>query len=272
MELCIIHKIYIVYLCPYTLHVCQPNDLGPYSHLKRIYKRSLFFACTLFCESFPGKEEFFHAYHLARKRAFVPRVIKAGWAAAGIWPRDRQKMLQSHWVTEEPRTSAMRPLQPIILVQSPPRFNEIINPIKIATPKSSRKVLDLHRKMCAVNESFQASATRLLFRKIGKALYIANAKLAESESRCESLSDSLKKKRPKKRKIIEMEVQGTFVQMMDVRKVKISMGVQLEPPSPVPVEELVKEDERESSTAEDEIVVGELLSDTESGSNYSDDA
>jgi hypothetical protein len=69
-----------------------------------------------------------------------------------------------------------------------------------------------------------------------------------------------------------MEVQGTFVQMMDVRKVKISMGVQLEPPSPVPVEELVKEDERESSTAEDEIVVGELLSDTESGSNYSDNA
>jgi hypothetical protein len=59
---------------------------------------------------------------------------------------------------------------------------------------------------------------------------------------------------------------------MDVRKMKISMGVQLEPPSPVPVEELVEKDERESSTAEDEIVVGELLSDTESGSNYSDNA
>jgi hypothetical protein len=60
--------------------------------------------------------------------------------------------------------------------------------------------------------------------------------------------------------------------MMNVRKVKISMEVQLEPFSPVPVEELVEEDERESSTAEDEIVVKELLSDTESGSNYSNDA
>jgi hypothetical protein len=69
-----------------------------------------------------------------------------------------------------------------------------------------------------------------------------------------------------------MKVQGTFVQMMDVRKVKISMGVQLEPPSPVPVEKPVEKDERESFTAEDEIVVGELLSDAESGSNYSDDA
>jgi hypothetical protein len=166
----------------------------------------------------------------------------------------------------------MRPLQPIIPVQSPPRFDEIISPIKIATPKSLRKVLNLHRKMCAINESFQASATKLLFRKIEKALNIANAKLAESESRCEFFSDSFKKERPKKRKAIEMEVQGTFVQMMDVRKMKISMEVQLKPFSPIPVEELVKEDERESSTAEDEIMVMKLLSDTESGSNYSDDA
>jgi hypothetical protein len=166
----------------------------------------------------------------------------------------------------------MRLLQPIIPVQSPPRFDEIISPIKIATPKSSREVLDLHRKMCAVDESFQASATRLLFRKIGRALDIANAKLAESESRYESFSNSLKKKRPKKRKTIKIKVQGTFVQMMDVRKMKISIGMQLEPPSPVPVEELVEEDERKSSTAEDEIMVIKLLSDTESGSNYSDDA
>jgi hypothetical protein len=96
--------------------------------------------------------------------------------------------------------------------------------------------------------------------------------LAESESRCEFLSDSLKKEHPKKRKAIKMKVQGTFVQMMDVRKIKISMRMQLEPLSPVPVEELVEEDERKSSIAEDEIMVIKLLSDTESGSNYSDDA
>jgi hypothetical protein len=93
MESCIIHKIYIVYLCLYTLHVCQLNDLRPYNYLKRIYKRFLSFACILFCESFSSKEEFLHAYHLARKKAFILKIIKAGWAAAGIWPRDRQKVL-----------------------------------------------------------------------------------------------------------------------------------------------------------------------------------
>jgi hypothetical protein len=60
--------------------------------------------------------------------------------------------------------------------------------------------------------------------------------------------------------------------MIDVHKVKISMEMQLEPPSPVPVKKSIKENEKESSTAKDEIMVGELLSDAESGSNYSDDA
>jgi hypothetical protein len=56
--------------------------------------------------------------------------------------------------------------------------------------------------MCAIDESFQASAIRLLFRKVGRALDIANAKLAESEFRYEFFSNSFKKKRSKKRKAI----------------------------------------------------------------------
>jgi hypothetical protein len=121
-------------------------------------------------------------------------------------------------------------------------------------------------------KAFKRLPQSCYFRKVGKAFNIANAKLAESESRYKSLSDSLKKERPKKRKIIKMEVQGTFVQIMDIRKMKISIKMQLEPPSPVPVEELVEEDERESFTAKDEIMVKELLSNTESDSNYSNDA
>jgi hypothetical protein len=105
MELCIERKIYLVFLCPHILHVCQPNDLGFFSHLKRIYKRSFSDACTLFCESFSGKEEFLHAYFIARKQALSPVYITAGWAATGIWPRNRNKVLESRWVTDEPKTS-----------------------------------------------------------------------------------------------------------------------------------------------------------------------
>jgi hypothetical protein len=78
MKLCIEHKIYIVFLCPHTLHICQPNDLGPYSHLKRAYKSSLAFTCISLCESFPGRKEFLYAYYKARNNAFSQPKIQAG--------------------------------------------------------------------------------------------------------------------------------------------------------------------------------------------------
>jgi hypothetical protein len=59
---------------------------------------------------------------------------------------------------------------------------------------------------------------------------------------------------------------------MDVRKVKVSMGMLSSTPSPLPAEEPVENDDNASSIIEEEIVVKELMSDTESGSNYSNNA
>jgi hypothetical protein len=69
-----------------------------------------------FFVSFPGKKEFFHAYSIARKQAFSPVYITAGWAATGIWPRDRNKMLENRWITGEPKTSSKTLAQPVILL------------------------------------------------------------------------------------------------------------------------------------------------------------
>jgi hypothetical protein len=83
----------------------------------------------------------------------------------------------------------------------------------------------------------KASENRLAFRKLAKAFELSNAELTESRFRCEALSESLKKARTKKRKAIEMGVQNVFMQMMDVRKVKVSMGAIPDTPTPVPVAE-----------------------------------
>jgi hypothetical protein len=56
-----------------------------------------------------------------------------------------------------------------------------------------------------------------------------------------------------------------------VRKVKVSMGAIPDTPTPVPVAEGVEDEGDESSIIEDEIVVREFFSDSESGSNYSID-
>jgi hypothetical protein len=127
----------------------------------------------------------------------------------------------------------------------------------------------LYQLLFVADKSFGKPAGRLAFRKLAKAFDLSNAELTESRFRCEALSGSLKKSRPKKRKAVEIGVQDAFVQMMDVRKVKISMGAIPDTPTPVPVAEEVEDGSGALSIIEEEIVVGELFSDSESGSNYS---
>jgi hypothetical protein len=267
MKFCIKSKVYLVFLCPHISHVCPPNDLEPFSHLKRIYKRSLCDACTLFCESFPGKEEFFHAYSIAQKQAFSPVYITAGWVATSIWPRNRNKMLESRWMTDEPKTPLKTLAQPVILLQPAPDFNEISSSITIITPKSSRDIFNLYQTLCVADKSFGKPVGRLAFRKLAKAFDLWNAELTESRFRCKAFSESLKKARPKKRKATKMEIQDAFMQRMDVRKIKVSMGAIPDTLTPVPVAEGVKDEGDESFIIENETVVRELFSDSESGSN-----
>jgi hypothetical protein len=128
----------------------------------------------------------------------------------------------------------------------------------------------LYQTLCVADESFGKPVGRLAFRKLAKAFDLSNAKLTESRFRCEALSESLKKARQKKRKAIEIGVQDAFVRMMDVRKVKVSMGAIPDIPTPVPVTEGVEDEGDEASIIENEILVREFSSDSESGSNYSD--
>jgi hypothetical protein len=107
---------------------------------------------------------------------------------------------------------------------------------------------------------------------MGKALDIGNAELAESRSQCATLTKSLKKARPKKRKAVKMEVQDGFVQLMDVRRVKIAMGAIPNTPTSVTDEILVNNVENESSEVENEIIIRKSYSNSEFGSNYSNNA
>jgi hypothetical protein len=174
-------------------------------------------------------------------------------------------------VTGELKTFSITLAQPVILLQFAPDFDEISSSITITTPKSSRDIFNLYQTLCMADESFGKPVGRLAFRKLAKAFDLSNAELTESRFRCEALSESLRKARPKKRKAIEMGVQDAFVQMMDVRKVKVSMGAILDTPTLVPVAEGVEDEGDESSIIEDEILIQEFSSDSKSGSNYSTD-
>jgi hypothetical protein len=171
-------------------------------------------------------------------------------------------------VTNEPKTPSKNLAQPVILLQPAPDFDEISSSITIKTPKSSRDIFNLYQTLYVADESFGKPVGRLAFRKLAKAFDLSNAELTESRFRCEALSESLRKARPKKRKAIEMGVQDAFVQMMNVRKMKVLMGTIPDTPTPVPMAEGVEDKGDESSIIENEIVVWDFFSDSESGSNY----
>jgi hypothetical protein len=69
-----------------------------------------------------------------------------------------------------------------------------------------------------------------------------------------------------------MKVQDGFMQLMDVRRVKIAMGAVPDIFTLVIDENFVNNVEKESSEVEDEIIVRKAYSDSEFGSNYSDGA
>jgi hypothetical protein len=181
-------------------------------------------------------------------------------------------VLQSHWITGKPKTSVSSGPKPVIPVQSTPQFDEITFLLLIKIPKSSRDLLKLKQQLCGVDKLFAIFTIRLLFRKVGKALDIRNAELAESRSQCATLTELLKKARPKKRKAIKIKVQNGFMQLMDVRKIKIAMGAVPDTPTPITNENFVNNVEKESNEVGNEIIVRKAYSDSKFGSNYSNGA
>jgi hypothetical protein len=69
-----------------------------------------------------------------------------------------------------------------------------------------------------------------------------------------------------------MEVQDGFVQLMDVRKIKIAMEAVPNTPTPVTNENFVNNVGKKSNEVGNEIIVRKAYSNSEFGSNYSDGA
>jgi hypothetical protein len=172
-------------------------------------------------------------------------------------------------MTDEPQTPSKTLAQPVILLQSAPDFDKISNSIVITTFKNSLNIFNLYQMLYIADESFRKPVGRLVFQKLAKAFDLSNEELTESRFRCKALSESLKKARPKKRKAIKMGVQDAFVQMMDVRKMKVSMGAIPNTPTPIPMAKGVENKGDESSIIENKIIIREFSSDSESDNNYS---
>jgi len=98
------NKVYLLFLPAHSSHVLQPLDLSVFSVIKRFYRQQIQ-ALSYLNDAAPiKKERFITAYNAAREGAITERVIRAGWAAAGICLLNIDRVVNSSQVSRRPVT------------------------------------------------------------------------------------------------------------------------------------------------------------------------
>jgi hypothetical protein len=170
-------------------------------------------------ESFPGKREFLEAYSRSRESTGTSKHIKAGWKAAGIYPRDRNKPLGSRYVRRA-GNSPYIPISPVIPVRETPDFDVLPSPTLVKTPKTSRDFIIAIKELRGIDPTFNNPTIRLLSRKFGKAFDEKIAETSAAKAREVALQHALERAKPRKRKRMLSAPNEDFVRMADVMKVR----------------------------------------------------
>jgi hypothetical protein len=92
------NKIHLLFLPAHTSHVLQPLDLGVFAPLKSRYRSKIAALASLDDASPIKKQRFITCYNSARKETFTPRLLRTGWQAAGLYPYNPAKGLNSSQV------------------------------------------------------------------------------------------------------------------------------------------------------------------------------
>ncbi|ERF69214.1 hypothetical protein EPUS_02181 [Endocarpon pusillum Z07020] len=147
--LCLQNDIHPLYLPAHASHKLQPLDLGPFSPLKAAYGQLVQrFALTGLATL--NRRVFTKLYIEARQTTFTERNIRAGWHRTGIWPLNKQKLLNDPEIRNFGRTTPE---------YQPPATSDGL----YSTPKQSDNLRALIRQI----EAKTTPQTRRAVRKLG---------------------------------------------------------------------------------------------------------
>ena len=94
-----------MFLPAHSSHVLQPLDLGTFSPLKAHYRAEIA-ALSFLDDAAPVKKvRFIQCYFRARSECLVPRILKSGWVAAGLFPWNPEKGMKSSQLRIKPKKS-----------------------------------------------------------------------------------------------------------------------------------------------------------------------
>jgi len=181
------NKVQLLFLPAHSSHVLQPLDLSVFSVVKRFYRNQIQELSHLDDAAPVKKERFITAYYNAREAAITERVVRAGWATAGICPLNIERVVNSSQVAQR-------------LVTPPRQTQAQTAKSYLSTPRGPRDLFIAQRELHR-NESVSRK-THQLIQKAGKAIAVANTRAAQLEAenkRLHSQLEALKPQQPRKK-------------------------------------------------------------------------
>ena len=219
MTLCLVNKIYVIYLPAHSSQAFQPLDVGVFNYLKRRFRHHFRERCFDRASESTDKVDFLWALSRAWQDTMGrKKFILTGWEASGMWPVSLEKSLNSRFVKESPEAE-----RAAIVTESSheePDFLADMAAFPAKTPASSRELNELQKKWAKADAFFAKPTTRLLFRKLGKALDLSNFEITATYQQVSQLTQALENAKPQKRKKVLPAPNEDFVRLKGIREVK----------------------------------------------------
>ena len=168
-----------------------------------------------------------------------------------MWPVNRELALKNPYVKQLTAAEG-DPASNTKQSSEPPDFLAPITSVNVNTPKSSKDVDKLREILTRIDPAFKNPTTRLLFRKVGKALDDSNNKLTAAENHNNQLTSALEKATSKKRRKVEPDPNHVFVKLKDVRLVKAGLQGPAKEPNVVTPQNEPQDDEEEEGEYEND--------------------
>lgn len=203
-----------------------------------------------------SKEFFFRAYQKARIYAFSPAIIRKGWRATDIWPRDRQKAKNSRLVAKNNNLLDST----VFSTSGSFLINSELAVIVLKTLHSSRQIRYIEGELRGLSEAYRSSTVRLLFRKFCKGLDKLSVRTATAEAKRKVFVVALDYQKPRKQCRVLPDPNQVFVDIVAIGKERKAIGLaEKNPPEII---------ENDKSSDDDEVMEMECIeirkSDTES--------
>lgn len=209
LRLAYLHKVQLLFLPPHTSHKTQPLDRSVFAAVKQYFREGAALLADFSGSAPVNKQRFLRNYRDASARGVRSANLRSGFRQTGIWPINRNQILQDPEAVIEPEA---RP-------STPPRDPE---PPELAVWVTPRRAQDLQQYEEAIQSTFSRSQrdVRCLFTKLKRSLNYYSTEMAQLRNELARKDEELQAFKPRTRKRVKIGGNERFASLAEITEAK----------------------------------------------------